>query len=226
MCLHRFLARFVCHVKELRLFFSTLLAHKKDETCISERPKINIPKNKIFLAWVRVKNLMQKRKRSFDLTKNPEWHEWRGVDTEIEYWVSAVSMLAEEIWQIAEGLVEDGRPCKSVGSIQEMWKRWFPVWIVTVKKLRWFIVSFHNVESTLRYFPHNVVSKIWIFHNVEITLALGPRAKPINSFGLLSFQNHIISYIGAQTALKLRVIPPNSSFPFSYRSSIPQLPLS
>ena len=62
--------------ERVETFFSTLLAHKKDETCISERPKINIPKNKIFLAWVRVKNLMQKKKIYVHLIWKKTWVTW------------------------------------------------------------------------------------------------------------------------------------------------------
>ena len=58
-------------------------------------------------------------------------------------------------------LAESGRICgnpfKSVDSIEEMWRKSLTMWMVTLKKLTWFIGrnanSFHNVESTLWYFP-------------------------------------------------------------------------
>ena len=39
-------------------------------------------------------------------SKQPQHSSWVGHESEMEYCASAASMLAEEIWQIAEGFVE------------------------------------------------------------------------------------------------------------------------
>ena len=63
--------------------------------------------------------------------------DWDFASAEMEYCASAVSMLAEEIFQIVEGFVKV--PRKFEVSIEEMWmkySKWLTMWIAKVKSLR------------------------------------------------------------------------------------------